>query len=106
MTNVLTGDRRQAAAETPSPSREGVRPGAVRCSRLSSPLIHVLLALLAEKPRVESTLLRTYGGKNLAHQLNAHCTTYTFCFISGRSRAANAHKSGNRLCSKNTNRRS
>lgn len=50
MTNVLKGDRRQAAAETPSPSREGARPGAVWCSRLSPPLIHVLLALLAEKP--------------------------------------------------------
>lgn len=48
----------------------------------------------------------TYGGKNLVHQLNACCTTYTFCFISGPSRAANACKLGNLLCSKNTDRRS
>lgn len=74
--------------------------------RVSPPLIHVLLAILAVAPRVKSTLLCTYGGKNLVHQLNACCTTYTFCFISGPSRAANACKLGNLLCSKNTDRRS
>ena len=73
---------------------------------VSPPLIHALLAILAVAPRVKSTLLCTYGGKNLVHQLNACCTTYTFCFISGPSRAANACKLGNLLCSKNTDRRS
>lgn len=73
---------------------------------VSPPLIHVLLAILAGAPRVKSTLLCTYGGKSLVHQLNAYCTTYTFCFISGPSRAANACKLGNLLCSKNTDRRS
>lgn len=80
--------------------------GLVLGMRFSSPLIHVLLAILAVAPWEKSTLLCTYGGKNLVHQLNAYCTTYTFCFISGPRRAANAYKLGNLLCSKNTDRRS
>lgn len=61
----------------------------------------MLLAILAVARQVKSTLLSTYGAENLVHQLNAYCTTYTFCFISGPSHAANACKLGNLLCSKN-----
>lgn len=85
----------QAAAECQVSSQGGENKG------VSPPLIHVLLAILAAARQVKSTLLSTYGGRNLVHQLNAYCTIYTFCFISGPSRAANACKLGNLLCSKN-----
>lgn len=89
-----------------SPSKEGARPTAALRLMFSPPLIHVLLASLAVAPWVKSTLFCTYGGEGLVHQLHAYCTTYTFCFLSGPSRAANACKLGSLLCSKNTDRRS
>lgn len=104
MTNELKrGDKNAGGCQGAFPRR---RRGLVLGMRFSPSLIHVLLAILAVAARVKSTLLCTYGGKNLVHQLNAYCTTYTFCFISRPSRAANACKLGNLLCSKNTDRRS